>query len=60
MVAYRVFYMPILRRIGGGGWGKPWNPPPPTRPCGTEKSVVLRGLTEHYIRKSEYAECICR
>ena len=35
----RVFYLPIFRRIEGG-----WNPPSPLDPCGSEKSVVLRGL----------------
>ena len=38
--AYRVFYLPIFRRRGGGGIH-----PRPPGPCGIEKSVVLRGLT---------------
>ena len=36
--ANRVFYLPIFRRIEVGVESTP------PRPCGTEKSVVLRGL----------------
>ena len=38
--AYRVFYLPIFRRIKGGGGILP----PPSGPCGTVKIVVLWGL----------------
>ena len=38
--AYTVCYLPMLRIIEG----EEWNPHPPPGPCGTEKSVVLRGL----------------
>ena len=38
---YRAFYIPIIREIERGLESTPG-------PCGTEKSVVLRGLTEHY------------
>ena len=34
---FRVFYLPIFRRIEGGE---------STGPCGSEKIVVLRGLIE--------------
>ena len=33
----------------GGGW----NPTPPPGPCGTERSVVLRGLSNHIVLKSD-------
>ena len=39
---YRVFYLPIFRRIEGGGW----NPPTPG-PYGTEKNVILRWFKYH-------------
>ena len=38
--AYRVFYLPIFSKIEGGGGEST-----PPSPCGTEKSVVLRGLS---------------
>ena len=43
--------MPILRRIEGGGGGI--HPPP--GPCGTEKSVVLRGLSTDIKKNYTYA-----
>ena len=39
--AYRLFYLTIFRKIEGGV-----ESPPPCGPCGTEKSVVLRGLID--------------
>ena len=41
--AYRVFYLPIFRRIEGGSESTPL-----PGPYGTEKSVVLKGLMNKY------------
>ena len=46
--AYRVFYLPISGESEGGGWG--WISIPPG-PCGTEKSVVRRGLIRNCGKK---------
>ena len=35
-------------------WGGGWNPPPPG-PCGTENSVVLRGLSNFHL----FDHCCC-
>ena len=45
---YRVFYIPIFRRIEGG-----WNPPTP-RSLRYRKSVVLRGLKDNFPCASIY------
>ena len=43
--SYTVFCLPIFRKIEGGGVVGINSPP---RPCGTEKSVVLKGLRSEF------------